>query len=55
MRGKIEKVVNSKGKLINEEMEKERKENERKRVMIERKNGKIGVVKIEGMVERRIV
>ena len=55
MRGKIARIVYSKGSFLNAELDKASEENERNSLVLETEKGDIAVVQIAGLVARRIV
>lgn len=55
MRGKISRIVYSKGSFLNAELDKASDENERNSIVLETEKGEIAVVQIAGLVARRIV
>ncbi|MEM7067816.1 MAG: phosphatidylserine decarboxylase [Pseudomonadota bacterium] len=55
MRGKIARIVYSKGSFLNAELDKASEENERNSLVLETERGDMAVVQIAGLVARRIV
>ena len=55
VRGSIVSVEHKSGLFLNAELDKASTDNERNSVVIESRNGKVGVVQIAGLVARRIV
>lgn len=55
MRGKISRIVYSKGSFLNAELDKASDENERNSIVLETEKGEIAVGQIAGLVARRIV
>jgi phosphatidylserine decarboxylase len=53
--GKVTKVVYTPGKFVNAELDKASQDNERNGLVLDSRNGPVGVVQIAGLVARRIV
>ena len=55
VRGKIERIIYTKGSFLNAEMDKASEENERNALVLSTEHGDMAVVQIAGLVARRIV
>jgi len=55
VRGKIDRIVYSKGQFLNAELDKASQDNERNSLVIDSEHGDVAVVQIAGLVARRIV